>query len=131
MTTQAPAHEPMHVCREVGTKRVLACALERAGWCRSAKTEADALAVLAAYAARYAVVAREAGLAFPGTQQTAFHIVERRAGAPRFTPAVPPRGGGPPAQGAPPGAGGGRPGPPPRWARAVAFYAVPPPARPP
>src|SRR2546421_10211398 len=85
MATQAPAHQPLHVYLEVGTKRVFACALEWPGWCRSAKTAADALAALAAYAARYAVVAREAGLAFPGTQQTAFHIVERLAGSAGYT----------------------------------------------
>src|SRR5207248_4799558 len=79
MTTQAPAHEPMHVYLEVGKKRVFACALEWPGWCRSAKAEADALAALAAYAARYAVVAREAGLAFPGTQQTAFPGTQQTA----------------------------------------------------
>ena len=85
MTTQARSDEPMHVYLEVGKKRVFACALEWPGWCRSAKAEADALAALAAYAARYAVVAREAGLAFPGTQQTAFHIVERLAGSAGYT----------------------------------------------
>jgi hypothetical protein len=85
MATQGPAHEPMHVYLEVGKKRVFACALEWPGWCRSAKTEADALAALAAYATRYAVVAREAGLAFPGTQQTAVHIVERLAGSAGYT----------------------------------------------
>lgn len=46
---------------EVGSKRVFACALDWPGWCRCGRTEADALAALAAYAERYEAVAAEAG----------------------------------------------------------------------
>jgi hypothetical protein len=38
-------------------KRVVACAFDWSGWDRSAKTEEDALRVLAAYRPRYAKVA--------------------------------------------------------------------------
>ena len=50
---------------ETGTKRVIACAVDWPGWCRTAKNEADALETLAAYAPRYAPVAARAGIAFP------------------------------------------------------------------
>lgn len=50
---------------EVGRKRVFACAIEWPGWCRSAKTEAEAIATLAAYARRYAVAAKLAQQPFP------------------------------------------------------------------
>jgi hypothetical protein len=45
---------------ESGNKRVFACAFDWPGWCRSAKDEAGALDALAAYASRYAPVARRA-----------------------------------------------------------------------
>ena len=85
MTTQASSTAPTHVYLEVGTKRVFACALEWPGWCRAGKTEGHALEALAAYAERYAVVAREAGVDFPGTLRTAFHIVERLPGSAGYT----------------------------------------------
>jgi hypothetical protein len=65
---------------EAGAKRVFACALEWPGWCRSGKTEEQALAALAAYAPRYAVVAREARVAFPVGAGTGFDVVERIKG---------------------------------------------------
>jgi hypothetical protein len=65
---------------EAGSKRVFACALEWPGWCRSAKTEEAALAALAAYTPRYAVVAREAGLAFSITAGFRLDVVERIKG---------------------------------------------------
>jgi hypothetical protein len=85
MTTQVESTEPTDVYLEVGTKRVFACALAWPGWCRSGKTETDALDALAAYAMRYAVVAREAGIAFPEAQRSAFRIVERLAGSAGYT----------------------------------------------
>ncbi len=51
---------------EQGTKKVFACALEWPGWCRGGRTDEAALEALAAYAPRYALVAVEAGIAFPG-----------------------------------------------------------------
>jgi hypothetical protein len=65
---------------ESGAKRVFACALDWPGWCRSGKTEEQALAALAAYAPRYAVVAGEARLAFPKEASTGFDVVERIEG---------------------------------------------------
>ena len=65
---------------EVGSKKVFACALEWPGWCRSAKTEDDALEVLADYAARYAPVAAAAGVHFPKSAADGFEVVERLAG---------------------------------------------------
>ena len=65
---------------EVGSKKVFACALEWPGWCRSAKTEDDALEVLADYAARYAPVAAAAGVRFPKSAADSFEVVERLAG---------------------------------------------------
>ena len=49
---------------EVGSRRVFASALDWPGWCRAAKDEEGALASLAAYAPRYAVVAERAGVPF-------------------------------------------------------------------
>ncbi len=65
---------------EVGSKRVFASALDWPGWTRAGKTEADALAVLEAYAARYSPVAKKAGLALPSVKAGAFKVVERVKG---------------------------------------------------
>ena len=84
MTTPAVC-EPEPVYFEVGKKRVFACALEWPGWCRSARTEDEVLAALAAYAPRYAAVALQAGLDFPAAQRTNFHVVERVEGSAGYT----------------------------------------------
>ncbi len=65
---------------EAGAKRVFACALDWPGWCRNGKTEEQALAALAGYAPRYAVVAREAGIAFPVKTGSGFDVMERIKG---------------------------------------------------
>jgi len=85
MTTQASSNDSVDVYLEVGTKRVFAAALEWPGWCRSGKSEEHALDSLAAYAERYAAVAREAGVAFPYTQAMPFHVVERLPGTAGYT----------------------------------------------
>ncbi len=85
MTTQAPSNDPTNIYLEVGTKRVFACALEWPGWLRSGKSEEHALDALAAYAERYAVVAREAGVGFPSTREATFHVVERLPGTTGYT----------------------------------------------
>jgi hypothetical protein len=85
MTTPSRSDEPTTVYLEVGQKRVFACALEWPGWCRSGPTEGRALDALAAYAARYAVVALEAGIDFPGTRRNGFHVVERLPGSAGYT----------------------------------------------
>jgi hypothetical protein len=84
--THASANDPIDVYFELGQKRVFACALAWPGWCRSGKTEDDALAALAAYAPRYAVVAGQAGVAFPqDVQASDFHVVERVTGSAGYT----------------------------------------------
>jgi hypothetical protein len=66
---------------ESGKNRVFACALEWPGWCRSGKDEAGALGALAASGPRYAIVAAEAGLAFPPKTGADFEVVERLPGS--------------------------------------------------
>jgi hypothetical protein len=61
-------------------KRVVACAFDWSGWDRSAKTEEDALRVLAEYRPRYAKVAALAGLADEFGVTGALAVVERRPG---------------------------------------------------
>jgi hypothetical protein len=62
---------------------VFACALDWPGWCRRGRSEELALAALDAYAPRYAVVARRAGLPFPAGGARAgaagFTVTERLA----------------------------------------------------
>jgi hypothetical protein len=65
---------------EEGSKRVFAAALDWPGWCRSGKDEESAIAALAAYAPRYAPVARKARIAFDPRSATAFRVVEHLAG---------------------------------------------------
>jgi hypothetical protein len=65
---------------EVGTKRFFASAADWPGWCRQGKTEELALEALAAYAPRYAPVAGEAGIAFPGGPPELV-VVERLPGS--------------------------------------------------
>jgi hypothetical protein len=65
---------------EVGPKKVFACAVDWPGWCRSAKTDADALEALAAYGKRYqAALGREIEFTAPAVA-SAFHVVERLQG---------------------------------------------------
>jgi hypothetical protein len=65
---------------ETGSKRVFAFALDWPGWCRAAKEEPSALAALAAYAPRYAPVAKKASIAFDPKSAAAFRVVEHLAG---------------------------------------------------
>ena len=67
---------------EAGDKKVFACSVDFPGWCRSAKTEELALEALAAYAPRYAEVAKLAKAAFPAPAKAAerFEVVERVKG---------------------------------------------------
>ena len=65
---------------EVGPKKVFACAVDWPGWCRSAKTDADALEVLASYGTRYRA-ALGSGLGFTAPAgPSAFRVVERLKG---------------------------------------------------
>jgi hypothetical protein len=69
---------------ELGKKRVFACALEWPGWCRSGKSETQALETLAAYAERYAEVAQQAGIPFWTNLANDFQVVERLTGTPGY-----------------------------------------------
>jgi len=65
---------------EATPKKVFASALEWPGWSRAGRDEAAALAALAASSARYAIVAREAGLAFGPIAPGDIELVERLPG---------------------------------------------------
>ena len=65
---------------EIGAKRTFAGALEWPGWARSGRTEADALAALAAYAPRYANVVGARFEFVEPVDQSAFEVVERLQG---------------------------------------------------
>jgi hypothetical protein len=72
----------LDVLVEQGGKRAFATAVDWPGWCRSGRTEQDALSTLAAYAGRYGRVATEAGLRLPdrADDPAAFTVVERVPG---------------------------------------------------
>src|SRR5437588_5875213 len=65
---------------ESSRTRTFACAYDWPGWCRSGKDEASALAALAAYAPRYAPVAKHARLRFGAHPADRLRVVERLAG---------------------------------------------------
>ena len=67
---------------EQGDKKAFACSIDFPGWCRSAKTGDLALQALAAYAPRYAEVAKRAKVAFPAPAKAGerFEVVERVKG---------------------------------------------------
>ena len=67
------------VCIELGARRVFASALDWPGWCRSGRTEQQALETLAGYAGRYSAVATGAGFPF-AREIVEFEIVERAPG---------------------------------------------------
>ena len=66
---------------EVGNRRRFACSLEWPGWCRSGKTEGEAIETLLAYAPRYAIVVAAAGLRFPAKAQERADVVEHVEGS--------------------------------------------------
>ena len=70
---------PTNVYLEVGAKRTFASAADWPGWCRSGKDEQAALAALAAYAPRYHLVAKLAGVPFP-INASRFKVAERLKG---------------------------------------------------
>jgi hypothetical protein len=65
---------------EAGGKRTFACALDWPGWCRSGKSEEQALEALAAAAPRYAVAVKVAGLEPPAGALSDLKVVERLPG---------------------------------------------------
>ncbi len=63
---------------EIGNKKVFACAIQWPGWCRSGKSEADALDTLLAYTARYSAILQASGLGIPLARHVHdFAIVDR------------------------------------------------------
>lgn len=73
---------------EVGAKKAFAAALDWPGWCRSGRSEEQALEALAAYDPRYRAVAGEAHVRFPGRADRSteavlatFDVVERLTGS--------------------------------------------------
>lgn len=62
---------------EVSEKKSVACSLEWPGWCRFAKTEAEAVWALMEYSPRYKVIALRAGLEFNPDEPV---VVERVQG---------------------------------------------------
>jgi hypothetical protein len=71
--------EPVPIYLEVGKKKVFACAVSWAGWCRAGKTEDAAIEMLGRYGERYSEVARRAGLPFLESAPE-FEVVERVEG---------------------------------------------------
>jgi hypothetical protein len=63
---------------EVTPKQTFASALDWPGWCRAGRDEDAALAALATYSGRYALVAEQAGVSFPSA--VTFNIAERVPG---------------------------------------------------
>jgi hypothetical protein len=74
-----PDEAEVPVYLEVGGKRTFASAAGWPGWCRSGKNELAALEALAAYAPRYAAVAKLAKVPFASGQRE-FKVVERLDG---------------------------------------------------
>jgi hypothetical protein len=79
MWNDLPMAKPVAVYLELGAKKAFACSIDFPGWCRSGRSEELALEALAAYAARYAEVAKRAKVAFPAKVER-FEVVERLKG---------------------------------------------------
>jgi hypothetical protein len=72
---------PVDAYVEVGAKRVFAGALDWPGWCRTARSEQDALDSLIAYGTRYAAVLEGSGVRFtPPAKASTLEVVERLKG---------------------------------------------------
>ena len=72
--------DPVPVMIERGKKKTVASAFDWPGWDRSAKSEEDALSVLATYRSRYASVAELAGLSNEFRSTGTLEVVERLEG---------------------------------------------------
>ena len=73
--------QSLAVVLERGERRVFAVAPDWPGWSRSAKTDAEAVEALLAYAPRYARVLRAAGISpMPPGEDVPTEVVERHAG---------------------------------------------------
>lgn len=74
------ASKPLLVYVETGSKKVFASAADWPGWSRSGRTEEAALATLADYADRYAIVASRAGLPIARGIADTIEVVDRVQG---------------------------------------------------
>ena len=72
-----PKQTAVDIYVESGSKRVFASAIEWPGWCRTARDEAQAVAALRVYAARYAKVV---GASSAGLADAPMNVVERVKG---------------------------------------------------
>jgi hypothetical protein len=72
---------PVDAYVEVGAKRVFAGALDWPGWCRTARSEEDALDALISYGPRYAAVLKGSGVRFtPPAKAATLEVAERLKG---------------------------------------------------
>ncbi len=78
--SRRPKNTTTSVYVESGRTRSFACAYDWTGWCRAGRDEDTALAALAAYAPRYAPVAKRARIAFNPRSAAVFRVVEHLAG---------------------------------------------------
>ena len=66
---------------EIGTKKIIAGAIDWPGWCRVGRSEADALQALFDHAPRYIQVIERAGMSIPELKDiSSFKVIERLAG---------------------------------------------------
>ncbi len=75
-----PGRRPTEVVLEVVPTRAFASAVDWPGWCRSGRTPDDALRELAAYADRYALVARSARARFAAAAADELTVVHETPG---------------------------------------------------
>jgi hypothetical protein len=80
LAAMCSARRPTEVVLEVARRRTFASAVEWPGWCRGGRTPDEALRTLAAYAERYAVVARLAGVRFPAAAGDELEVVDEVPG---------------------------------------------------
>ena len=80
MTTGGVQHDRVETGLEVGTKRTFQWAVDWPGWCRSGKTELDALERLVEAGERYNLVIERAGLEPLSVSADDLHVVETVAG---------------------------------------------------
>lgn len=80
LATMSAARRPTEVVLEVVDRRAFASAVDWPGWCRSARTLDEALQELAAYAPRYAPIARAAGIRFAVAAGDELRVVDEVAG---------------------------------------------------
>jgi hypothetical protein len=76
----SPKPTPTPIGVEATAKRAFAWAIDWPGWCRSGKTEGEAIEALSAYRDRYAVVAERAGVRFPKAVADHYEEVDRVTG---------------------------------------------------